>query len=46
MRKIVVMLSVSVDGFIEGPGRDLGWHSRVGNGVVPLRYRRSEDPRR
>lgn len=26
MRKIVLMMSVSLDGFFEGPGRDLGWH--------------------
>ncbi|MFE1174862.1 dihydrofolate reductase family protein [Streptomyces sp. NPDC058773] len=26
MRKIVVSLSVSLDGFIEGPDRDIGWH--------------------
>jgi dihydrofolate reductase len=26
MRKIVVMLSVSLDGYFEGPGGDLGWH--------------------
>jgi dihydrofolate reductase len=26
MRKIVVMMSVSVDGFIEGPNRELDWH--------------------
>jgi dihydrofolate reductase len=26
MRKIILMMSVSVDGFIEGPGRDIGWH--------------------
>jgi dihydrofolate reductase len=26
MRKIVVMMSVSVDGFISGPGGDLSWH--------------------
>lgn len=26
MRKIVVMLSVSLDGFIEGPNRELDWH--------------------
>ncbi len=25
MRKIVLMVSVSLDGFIEGPDRDLGW---------------------
>lgn len=25
MRKIVVMLSVSLDGYFEGPDRDLGW---------------------
>ncbi len=25
MRKIIFMMSVSVDGFFEGPGRDLGW---------------------
>jgi len=26
VRKIVVMMSVSVDGFIEGPNRELDWH--------------------
>jgi len=26
MRKIIVMMSVSVDGFIEGPHRELDWH--------------------
>jgi dihydrofolate reductase len=26
MRRIVVMLSVSLDGFIAGPGGDLSWH--------------------
>ena len=26
MRKIVVMMSLSLDGFMEGPDRDLGWH--------------------
>ncbi|MFC8618769.1 dihydrofolate reductase family protein [Micromonospora purpureochromogenes] len=26
MRKIVVHMSVSLDGFFEGPGGDLGWH--------------------
>jgi dihydrofolate reductase len=26
MGKIVVMMSVSVDGFMEGPGADLSWH--------------------
>jgi dihydrofolate reductase len=26
VRKIVVMMSVSVDGFIEGPDRELDWH--------------------
>jgi len=26
MRKIVLMMSMSLDGFIEGPGRDIGWH--------------------
>jgi len=26
MRKIILMLSVSVDGFIEGPNRELDWH--------------------
>jgi dihydrofolate reductase len=26
MRKIVVHMSVSLDGFFEGPDRDLGWH--------------------
>ncbi|MET9960439.1 dihydrofolate reductase family protein [Streptomyces sp. NPDC006326] len=26
MRKIVLMMSTSLDGFIEGPGRDIGWH--------------------
>ena len=26
MSRIVLMLSVSLDGYIEGPGRDIGWH--------------------
>jgi dihydrofolate reductase len=26
MRKIVLMSQVSLDGYIEGPGRDIGWH--------------------
>ncbi|XAS62737.1 dihydrofolate reductase family protein [Pseudarthrobacter sp. So.54] len=26
MRKVVFMMQVSLDGFIEGPERDLGWH--------------------
>ena len=26
MRKIVLMLSVSVDGFVEGPNREIDWH--------------------
>ena len=26
MRKIVVMMSVSVDGFMEGPNREIDWH--------------------
>lgn len=26
MGKIVLFMSVSLDGFIEGPGRDIGWH--------------------
>src|SRR5881396_1503736 len=26
MRKIIFMMSVSVDGFIEGPDRDIDWH--------------------
>jgi dihydrofolate reductase len=26
MRKIVLMLSVSVDGYIEGPNREIDWH--------------------
>ena len=26
MRKIIWMMSVSLDGFMEGPGHDLGWH--------------------
>ena len=26
MRKIVLMMSVSLDGFIEGPNRELDWH--------------------
>jgi len=27
MRKIILMMSVSVDGFMEGPHRELDWHS-------------------
>jgi dihydrofolate reductase len=26
MSNVVVMMSVSVDGFMEGPGADIGWH--------------------
>jgi dihydrofolate reductase len=26
-RKIIVMMQVSLDGYIEGPGRDLSWHN-------------------
>lgn len=26
MRNVVLMMSVSLDGFIEGPGRELDWH--------------------
>jgi len=26
MRKIMLMMSVSLDGFIEGPNRELHWH--------------------
>ncbi|MFH5820973.1 dihydrofolate reductase family protein [Georgenia sp. AZ-5] len=26
MRKVILFMSVSVDGFIEGPGRDISWH--------------------
>ena len=26
MRKIVLMISVSIDGFIEGPNREIDWH--------------------
>jgi dihydrofolate reductase len=26
LRKIVLMMSVSLDGFIEGPNRDIDWH--------------------
>lgn len=26
MRKIVLMMSVSLDGYTEGPGRDISWH--------------------
>ncbi len=26
MRKVVLMMSVSVDGFIEGPNHELDWH--------------------
>jgi hypothetical protein len=26
MRKIILMMSVSVDGFFEGPDRELDWH--------------------
>ncbi|WP_445154218.1 dihydrofolate reductase family protein [Arthrobacter sp. Hor0625] len=26
MRKIIVAVQVSLDGFFEGPGRDIGWH--------------------
>ncbi|MFE9257744.1 dihydrofolate reductase family protein [Streptomyces sp. NPDC006879] len=26
MRKIILMMSISLDGYIEGPGHDIGWH--------------------
>jgi dihydrofolate reductase len=26
MRKVILMMSASADGFIEGPERELGWH--------------------
>src|SRR5437879_10177524 len=26
MRKIILMMSISIDGFIEGPHRELDWH--------------------
>ncbi len=26
MRKVVLTMSVSLDGYMEGPGRDIGWH--------------------
>ncbi len=26
MRKIILMMQVSLDGYMEGPGRDIGWH--------------------
>ncbi|MEU9619191.1 dihydrofolate reductase family protein [Streptomyces sp. NPDC048155] len=26
MRKIILTMSTSLDGFIEGPGREIGWH--------------------
>ncbi|MFE1955518.1 MULTISPECIES: dihydrofolate reductase family protein [Streptomyces] len=26
MRKIILMMGVSLDGYTEGPGRDIGWH--------------------
>lgn len=26
MRKIILMMQVSLDGYFEGPGQDLGWH--------------------
>ena len=26
MRKLILMMSVSLDGFIEGPGREIDWH--------------------
>lgn len=26
MRKLILMMSVSVDGFIEGPNREIDWH--------------------
>lgn len=26
MRKIILMMSVSIDGFFEGPNRDISWH--------------------
>ena len=26
MRKVILMMQVSLDGFFEGPDRDLSWH--------------------
>ncbi|AUY52866.1 dihydrofolate reductase family protein [Streptomyces sp. CB01881] len=26
MRKVVLFMSISLDGYIEGPGHDIGWH--------------------
>ena len=26
MRKVILWMSVSLDGFIEGPGREIDWH--------------------
>ena len=26
MRKIILMLGISLDGFIEGPNREIDWH--------------------
>ena len=26
MRRVILMMSVSVDGFIEGPNREIDWH--------------------
>ena len=39
MRKIVFMMSVSLDGYFEGPDHDLGWRP-FAKGVVMLRYER------
>ena len=41
MRKIVWMMSVSVDGYMEGPNREIDWHM-VGKGVALLRYERRD----
>jgi dihydrofolate reductase len=38
MRKIILMMSVSLDGFIEGPGREIDWHmvdARTGSLRLP-----------
>jgi dihydrofolate reductase len=46
MRKIVLMMSVSLDGYTEGPNRELDWHlvetetRTFGSGVVPPRHER------
>jgi hypothetical protein len=36
MRKVILMMPVSVDGFIEGPERELDWHKVAPRNLVSL----------